>query len=529
MNDSRPPKAADQLLNMKGPKMNARPVVRMGMALLLGLSVLSGCERPKETKVASDLPNAKELGYEVRRPPPGSESLRDFTVRTQGRYAYGIYLDDQKLGWLVWEWKLGNHQGKEAAVLVEQGQFAESFLGEKTVMQFQSRLVYELLEPGKIIFVEEQLVEDGTTTATTAVRDGDELVITTEIGDRTTQRRVPLPKDTVDQTRAMERWLAGPPEEGATFEIHEVYLDAEDVDVKTVYTYLDRRSVRWGGVPVEVSRVKAEVDGLVVDMEVLPDGTPVKGKIGPFDMRLEEEAVAKNLDVAVVDMLVVIPTDKNLGDPENVESLELEVRGLGDLAVPTSHRQKTRSGKDGSVVLELSRDHRATTPVRLTQEEREKYLSSTPSVQSDQDAILRRSKEIAGDQTDPVEVARRLNTWVYENLEGSYSANASTALHVLENLAGDCTEHAVLFVALARAAGVPAREVGGLMFAEGDRPAFVWHAWAEIHDGSHWVGVDPTLNQVYVDATHVKLHDGADDLTYVNVLGKLKIRVVDFK
>jgi transglutaminase-like putative cysteine protease len=84
----------------------------------------------------------------------------------------------------------------------------------------------------------------------------------------------------------------------------------------------------------------------------------------------------------------------------------------------------------------------------------------------------------------------------------------------------------LLFVALARAAGLPAREVGGVAYVGGDEPAFGWHAWAEIHDGSQWVAVDPTWGEVYVDATHIKFTEGSEDRSYVNVAGKLKLKVV---
>jgi transglutaminase-like putative cysteine protease len=126
-------------------------------------------------------------------------------------------------------------------------------------------------------------------------------------------------------------------------------------------------------------------------------------------------------------------------------------------------------------------------------------------------------------------VATLLQKWVYENVRKSYAANADNALAVLDSKAGDCTEHALLFVALARALDVPAREVGGLGFASEAKPIFAWHAWAEIHDGSQWVTVDPTWNQTYVDATHIKFSEGSDDFAWVNVAGKLKMKVVKFE
>ena len=37
------------------------------------------------------------------------------------------------------------------------------------------------------------------------------------------------------------------------------------------------------------------------------------------------------------------------------------------------------------------------------------------------------------------------------------------------------------------------------------RGTFNWHAWAEIHDGRQWLSMDPTWNEVQVDATHLVL------------------------
>jgi len=99
---------------------------------------------------------------------------------------------------------------------------------------------------------------------------------------------------------------------------------------------------------------------------------------------------------------------------------------------------------------------------------------------------------------------------------------------VLDSMAGDCTEHTLLFVSLARAAGLPAREVGGVAYTSLDPSLFGWHAWAEVHDGRQWVTIDPTWHQVYVDATHVTFSD-SDDLGWLNVLGKVKFKVLKFE
>ena len=58
--------------------------------------------------------------------------------------------------------------------------------------------------------------------------------------------------------------------------------------------------------------------------------------------------------------------------------------------------------------------------------------------------------------------------------------------------AGDCNEHTVLFVALARALGLPARTAVGLVYLDG---SFYYHAWPEVWLGE-WVAVDPDLRAV---------------------------------
>jgi Transglutaminase-like superfamily len=59
---------------------------------------------------------------------------------------------------------------------------------------------------------------------------------------------------------------------------------------------------------------------------------------------------------------------------------------------------------------------------------------------------------------------------------------------------GDCTEHAVLLAALARASGYPARVVTGLALVQLDGgPQAFGHAWAELHVGGRWTLADAAL------------------------------------
>ncbi len=71
---------------------------------------------------------------------------------------------------------------------------------------------------------------------------------------------------------------------------------------------------------------------------------------------------------------------------------------------------------------------------------------------------------------------------------------------------GDCSEHAVLTVALARLHGIPARvAVGVALISDGTEHVAAGHAWAELHDGHQWVVADAALHGVGKSVRYVPI------------------------
>jgi len=101
-----------------------------------------------------------------------------------------------------------------------------------------------------------------------------------------------------------------------------------------------------------------------------------------------------------------------------------------------------------------------------------------------------------------------------------------SAQEVLRTKVGDCNEHTVLFVAMARSLGIPARIDVGVAFVRG---AFYYHAWPEVYidEGQGhgmWLPVDPTFNQFPADATHLRLARGGLDkqTAILPLIGRVK-------
>jgi transglutaminase-like putative cysteine protease len=115
--------------------------------------------------------------------------------------------------------------------------------------------------------------------------------------------------------------------------------------------------------------------------------------------------------------------------------------------------------------------------------------------------IRTQARQVAAGERDPARVAAALTHWVAHTVRAEPSTAFPQASGVLIRRRGDCNEHTVLFVALARALGLPARPVAGLLLVDG---RYYYHAWAEVYLGD-WVAVDPTLDQFPADVAHLRL------------------------
>jgi hypothetical protein len=156
------------------------------------------------------------------------------------------------------------------------------------------------------------------------------------------------------------------------------------------------------------------------------------------------------------------------------------------------------------------------------------YLQPEPLIQSDNEEIIRTAERIANWRfmwdKDPKRITRELTIAVNRMLEKQITFSVPNAVQVLEAGRGDCNEHTVLFVAFARALGLPARTAVGLVYVDG---SFFYHAWPEVWLGE-WVAVDPTFGQYPADAAHLRFVIGglAQQVEIIRLIGNLDIEVI---
>lgn len=152
------------------------------------------------------------------------------------------------------------------------------------------------------------------------------------------------------------------------------------------------------------------------------------------------------------------------------------------------------------------------------------FLAPEPLIPSDDPRIRAQARLIVGGEREPARAARLIHDWVHAQLRPAAGAGVPGALSALATRRGDCNEYTVLFVALARAAGLPARTVAGLLYLDG---RFYYHAWPEVYLAG-WVAVDPAADQFPADAAHVRFVIGglARQAELVRLTGGLRLEVL---
>jgi transglutaminase-like putative cysteine protease len=163
----------------------------------------------------------------------------------------------------------------------------------------------------------------------------------------------------------------------------------------------------------------------------------------------------------------------------------------------------------------------------------DRYLRAEPFIESDAPEIKAEAEKMVAGITGNRARAERLVREVNSLVEKRPTVSLPSALEVLRTKVGDCNEHTVLFVALARSLGIPARINVGVAYARG---AFYYHAWPEVYidEGNGrglWLPVDPTFNQFPADATHLRLARGGleQQTAIVPLIGKVKMAITEIE
>lgn len=439
---------------------------------------------------------------------------------------YGVYIGKKKIGWV-----------KEVVELVGEGE-AQRFRGGFEMfarlqrlnntfeMQVTEHMEFDAQAPYALRGASARMSSDGEEKTIKLFRGEDGFKA--EVAENGETRTL-LPGE-IDITLADHltpiAWVRRGVKAGdrlvyRSFELDKLAIDRITSEVKAVKeTVLD-------GVPTTFCEVMAlsDMNGPMGTLRVDENGHMLSMVFGGlFEARLEPEEVAKQLETGV-DMFTIgiARIDAPLGEAKAAKSMVLEVSGEGAASLESGPWQRVTPGeKEGTVLLATGKD--VAEPVKATEEEVEKNLQETVEFPIRNEKVVALMKEATGDAVTARDKVDRLVPFVSNYIEDTYSVNPLSVLEVIEKRRGDCTEHSDLFTTLARAAGVPAREVDGLVYMGDMTHGFGWHAWNEVVIDGIWVPVDPTWGETELNATHIRFSAGGKGVGKVmEALGRLTL------
>ena len=148
------------------------------------------------------------------------------------------------------------------------------------------------------------------------------------------------------------------------------------------------------------------------------------------------------------------------------------------------------------------------------------YLANTPLTRPD-DALLDFAQSIKADANDRQAGLLKMANRICERIEYQPGATdvRESAAQAFARGKGVCQDQAHVFIACARACGIPARYVSGYFFT-GKENQVASHAWVDAWLGAQegWLGIDVT-HQSLIGGHHCRLAVGRDYLEACPVRG----------
>lgn len=468
------------------------------------------------------------LYFQDAGPPP--EIRLELARLPFSEYWTGIVFNGEKIGFT--HFAIRKEPAAESYEIRSEASFVLRFLGIEKKVQLKSR---DLIGGDLTMkdFAYEYYI-DGSELRVTGRREGGELAATIVTGGKPHEQRLPVegklyPSSVIALYPALYGLEIGREHSylvysGETQSLREV--------TQRVIRY-ERSELFLGN----AFKVETAMGGQGVTTWIGADGRPVfeLAMRGVMISYLEDsESATRYLALAslnkkesLVEYSIVRP-DSPIENPRAVSALRVALSGI-DRVPPSDAWQRCVAGRreincEVGQVIRRGDSGAGPPPAEL----RVRYLQPSIAVQSTDPAIRRLAAEIVAGSASVEERIARVLRWLEHNVEKA-PIDVFSALDVLQQRKAECQGHAYLYVALARAAGIPTRMVNGLAYSE-DFSGFLYHSWAESLVGDDWRVVDPTFGQAAADATHIKLLEGenlADLIPLTEWVGKLKIRVLE--
>lgn len=376
-----------------------------------------------------------------------------------------------------------------------------------------------VVRASRLLALRDVTIGQGSPTATATVRDSTITVTRHGAGGEevtTASFRAPL---LVPSLVPLAVALMGPPDVGDTrrFDVFDpvklvvrpmtVTVRAESTWVVVDSAAYDAAARRWTGVhadTVRAWRVTEDRPGIDTWVDELGRMVAAREPDGSSLRRTAYELAFENWRNAARAQPDSITPRAALAAAVPLSELSVRLAGLPLDALDAAGRWQERSGEVVRVTpSRIDQPHGYWIPPQRdfwTRFARE--LQVAPGIEVDAPLVVATSRRVRGREPDPSRVAAQLVRWVADSIVADDAPTRPSAVATLRAGHGGAAHHVHVFVAMARAAGLPARPVRGVV-AAGQQ--LLSHVWAEVWLSGEWIPVDPTSGAFPASASHLRL------------------------
>ena len=463
-------------------------------------------------------------------------------------YWYGVYYADGKIGWLqalIKTYESENFNQKIVEIFINMNLTFKMMGNDEKLIESTAEIklseIYQAKPPFKLISYHQATQTDGLPSSVIGRKKGNRFKLEYKDNNEKNVREIFLTNFNYSlyDVLAIDAWF-----KKKLPEVNDM-VASRTFDFQTLKYTLNETTIqeivksKVSGVDYIYYKVnsldKAEIEEENFTTQILLDqkGIAIKFFILDMEVRLESEIDAKNID-----QLSNIFVDAGLAIensfPDNfydkyAEMIVYEIIGDDSLISKKGH-QEYKILDNGIKLLTVGTNKNKDLFQNMegsTIDQRKYYLEDTPGYPHKSKIIVDLSKQALQGEKDDIEKIYKLAKFVDDYIEDDYESNANSIFDIIERKRGDCSEHALLFTNLARAAGFHAREVGGWVYDGIGK--FMPHAWVEVaiktNNNFYWLPVDPTWNSV--NPTNVIKAKGYESLVGNFTIRLRKIRYED--
>ena len=463
----------------------------------------------------------------------------------------GLYFNNQKIGYSHIRMEKADFRGKPAVKIVSNSAISIEMLGTRTS---QDTCTTSWTDAGyHPIYQEFKLSSNGSALNVSADYQSNRIVCKVNAGGGVSERIIEIPEGANLSGGDIDNPAQGrkvyPGQKSTCYYLNPltIALDKSDSEVQAV------ENVRLANSAYQAFRIVTTSQmGRIVSWQTA-DGDTLKGEM-PMGMAMyrEDREHAINRKTTAPAFVVeglpgnnqVKPKDKSgdfalataiipnrlIQNPRTAKSLSVTINGAVEQGFFISDSRQTAKedtdhpGSWSIKVRAAAFDSERSVHLPIRDSAFKEYLISAPYLESEAPEISEIARQLKGSETNAASAAERIRQWVYKSMKPDASIGVPrSCLDVYKKRIGVCRDYATLFAGIARAAGIPTRMAGGIIYADG---RFYYHAWAECWLGE-WVPFDATLKESFVDATHIKFSQGGvtDMYNVSGIIGRIQLKI----